>query len=154
MEAVRVQNWEEVKSIIQECFAGDVDLIGKYHIKSGTSFYECVDDTFNVLRYYTNDDFEFYKIVEEDTIGFFGIEPGLDYLTTFCLKVKHRTEKNKHEMWKLIVEKMGEFNCALYAKNKRAITYLIKCGCKVKQRSNHNNEPIIILNFKKEESCL
>jgi hypothetical protein len=154
MKIERVQNWEEVKAIIQDCFSGDDDLINKYHIKAGSPLYDCVDDTFNVLRYYTNNDFEFYKVTEGETIGFIGIEPGLNYLTTFCLKMEHRTEKNKFELWCFIRDLLKNFNCALYKKNQRAITYLIKCGCKVIERKNYNNEPIVILNYKKEETCL
>lgn len=152
----RVQRWEEIKSIVEECFSGDIDLVEKYHIKSGTSLNECVEDTFMVLKNFTNPDFMFYKIIDTEVCGFIGIEPEGGHLTTFCLKNGYRSSENKERLWDLIVESFngGNFNCGLYSKNERAINYLLSKGCKIGMRSIYNENPIVILNYiKKEVIC-
>lgn len=156
MKLFKVQRWEEVKSIVQECFERDDDLVNKYHIKSGTSLEECVEDTFNVLKNFTNFDFEFYKVVDKEICGFIGIEYSGGHLTTFCLKKEYRTKEYKEGLWNLIVElfKGESFNCGLYSKNERAINYLLDNGCSIGMRSLYNEHPIVILNYlKKEELC-
>lgn len=148
---IRVQKWEEVEEIIKDCFSGDEDLLNKYHIKAGHGLDECVSDTINVLKNYTSFDFEFYKMEEEEPVGFIGIEPSLKYLTTFCVKKEYR---GKVDLWKHILELMGdEFKCALYGKNTRAINFLLRNGCRVVKEGLYDNETIIILNYKKEDIC-
>jgi hypothetical protein len=154
MKLVRVQNWNEVKKIIEDCFSGDEELLEKYHIKAGTSLEECVEDTYDVLKNGSNYDFEFYKVENDQLVGFVGMEPESKYLTTFCLKKEFRTEKNKDELWGLIVSVLNEgFRCGLYQKNLRAINFLIKNGCEVVTRSEYDNKPVVILNYKKEVVC-
>jgi hypothetical protein len=151
MKIEKVQDRKEIKSVVEKCFSGDDELINKYHIKAGTCLEDCVEDTCNVLENYTCWDFEFYKIIDKDVIGFIGFEPSISHLTTFCLIKEHRTEKNKKGMWTFINYLLPEgFNSALYKKNERAIKYLTHNGCTVKSESVYNNEPIVILNFKKE----
>lgn len=156
MNLSKVQRWEEVKSTVKECFSGDVDLIEKYHVKAGASLDECVEDTYNVLKNFTNKDFEFYKIIDGEVVGFLGIEPEGNYLTTFCLKKEYRDKKYKEDLWDLIVGifKGENFSCGLYSKNERAINYLLNKGCSIGIKSIYNEHPIVILNYlKKEESC-
>ena len=154
MKIEKVQERKEIKSIVEKCFNGDNDLIEKFHIKAGTCLEDCIEDTCNVLENYTCWDFEFYKVIDKEVIGFIGIEPMISHLTTFCLIKERRTKENKEKLWELIGELLpGGFNCGLYKKNERAIKYLITNGCTVKRESVYNNEPIIILNFKKEVLC-
>lgn len=153
--ASKVQNWSEVRSIICECFSGDNELVSKYHIKAGTSLEECVEDTFNVLKTGVNFDFEFYKVLNSAGVvcGFIGVEPGINFLTTFCLKKRYRLNEYKDALWNLIVEifKGESFNSGLYKKNERAINYLIKNGCEIKSESRYNDHPIVIINYLKKE---
>lgn len=151
MKLEKVQDRKEIKSIVEKCFDGDVELIEKFHIKSGTSLGECADDTCNVLENYTCFDFEFYKIIDKDVCGFIGIEPSISHLTTFCLIKESRTKENKEKLWELIRELLpGEFNCGLYKKNERAIKYLLNNGCTVKSEGIYNEHSIQILNFKNQ----
>lgn len=155
LQESKVQNWEEVKSIIHECFSGDKELIEKYHIKAGTSLEECVEDTFNVLKTCVNFDFEFYKVMNKSGIvcGFIGVEPAGCFLTTFCIKQRYRVSEYKDAFWNLIMKifKGESFNSGLYKKNDRAINYLIKNGCEIKSESKYNDHPIVIINYLKKE---
>lgn len=150
-----VKNRDEIKSIVRECFSTDSELIDEFHIKAGTSSEECIDDTCNVLFNQTYGDFEFYKILKSDRlIGFIGIEPSAKYLTTFCLKKKDRNEGNKKELFQSIIKLLGEeFSCALYAKNRRAIKYLIKQGMEISEGGIFNEHVFEKLTYKKEVLC-
>jgi hypothetical protein len=154
MRLSKAQNWSMIKSIIHECFSGDEGLVNKYHIKSGTSLKECVEDTCSVLKDFTNFDFEFYKVMDgEMVVGFIGVEPEIKFLTTFCLKKEYRSKEYKDGLWKLIVGFFnGEnFNSGLYKKNERAIKYLVDNGCEIKSEGQYNDHPIVVLNYLKKE---
>lgn len=154
MKLVKAQNWEDVKDTVKICFSNDKKLINEFHIKAGSSLDACVDDTYTVLKQYTAFDFEFYKVVDGEVIGFVGIEPSIEHLTTFCLKNGFRTNENKDKLWQLINGLFENgFKCGLYLKNSRAINYLLKRGCTVKCESEYNGNPIVVLNYKKEVTC-
>jgi hypothetical protein len=156
-----IENRDEIKDIVYECFSGDSDLIERYHIKSGSSLRDCAEDTFRVLKDETTEDFRFYKVTDHKGVlcGFIGvdlIESDINNLTTFCLKPGYRSEENKEELWQLIMEifRGGGFVCALYSKNERAINYLLKRGCNLFNADTHNGHPVDVLYYlKKEELC-
>ena len=150
MKLVQVQHWEDIKSIVKECFDNDEKLISEYHVLAGKGLEECVEDSYNVLKLYTAYDFEFYKIDDDGLIGFVGIEPSIRHLTTFCLKKQHRTKENKWKLWELITSKFEKgFMCGLYKRNSRAINYLLDNGCLIFKESEINGHPIVVLNYKK-----
>lgn len=157
IKIVRSQNWEDIKSVVLECFRDDHDLLNKYHIKAGSSLSECVEDTCSVLKNGTNFDFTFYKLINDAGIicGFLGVEPDSSHLTTFCLKKRYRVKEYKDSLWKIIVGFLGEeFNCGLYAKNERAVNFLLKNGCSIGIKSTYNDNDIVILkHLKKEAIC-
>jgi hypothetical protein len=154
MKLVQVQHWEDIKSIVEECFSGDEDLLNKYHIKAGRGLDECVADTYNVLKMYTAFDFEFYKIDDDGLVGFIGVEPSIRHLTTFCLKKQCRTKENKWKLWEMINSFFEKgFMCGIYKRNSRAIKFLTDNGCVIFKETEINGHPIVVIDFKKEVIC-
>ncbi len=110
---------------IKECFDTDKDLINYYDPTSNVSSNEeAIVDIYHKLVDHAKDGkCTFYK----DEIGYIFYREKL--LISFCVKKEYRDKYNLSYFGNLIKSKVGHnFDCFLFNKNKRAISFLERLG--------------------------
>ncbi len=119
-------------------FLDDNLLLDKYHVHSGT-LVECVNDTY--LKIMDADNMyplEWYIIHDGlETIGYCVTSKTYSFLYSFGINVKHRTSENMVEWFENVKGLfVGSFTCGLWAKNDRAIDYLVRNGMSVYDKTD------------------
>lgn len=122
-----IEQIENYKPLLAECYAADLDLINKWHTTKGLE--ECVEKEFADLQHAK---VTMFKVVKNDMLaGYFCKElfSGRDFLTGFFLMPKFRTKYFKKKYWALIC---GEFRkpffCGLYENNIPANKFIVNRG--------------------------
>ena len=118
---------------IMSAFSEDADLVDKYHCVEGT-FEMCVTDTYIKVKQASSlYPMQWYNIYEGDeVIGYVVTCKTYNFLYSFGINIGYRT----HENMATYFDKMsslfdGGFTCGLWAKNIRAIEYMMKNGMKI-----------------------
>jgi len=127
---------ELTQSIIENGFKLDKDLIGIYHIESGTDYKTCATRTYNDLKNTTLPSFKFYGVFEDDDlVGFFGtedIDHGVHYVNTIFVKPEYRNRAAMKGFYKCLTDIVGNnYVTALYKKNSRAIDFYLNNNGKI-----------------------
>lgn len=134
--------------VVEECFAGDKELLEEFHICAPCSLKQAVTDTVNVLKSGSvHPDFTMYKLlIGTELVGFFGTELNNTFLTTFCLKKEYRRPDILEGFWEIINQYLpGTFRTALYTRNSRAVKFMLNNGGEVKKRFLSNGKPAVLL---------
>jgi hypothetical protein len=129
---VLVQELDNYKHIIYDCFSTDKDLIEKWHIESGSTLENCTNRTYNDMK---DLDLKFNTIYKEDKLlGYFGKEKfnNMNFLTGFFIKPEYRNKDNIKEFWNIVNNTFENklFYAGLYNKNVPAINFLTRNGGK------------------------
>lgn len=129
---------------IMSAFSDDTDLVSKYHCVDGT-FQMCVTDTyFKIKQASSLYPMEWYNIHEGDAIiGYVVTCKTYSFLYSFGMNIGYRTPSNMITYFdKISCLFDGGFTCGLWAKNIRAIEYLMKNGMKI---SNQDKETVHLI---------
>ena len=123
----------DIKAILEECFATDLDLLNRYHIEAPAPLVTCVNRTYKDLM--SCPEIVFYKIFDlSRLIGYFCKETdkyGNKYLTGFFLKPEYRNWDYIKEFWSIVNKEIGEdYSVGLYEKNSRAVKFIERSGGK------------------------
>jgi hypothetical protein len=114
-------------------FVDDELLMSKYHIFSGTLI-ECANDTYLKIMD-ANDKYplEWYVICDGiEPIGYCVTSKTYSFLYSFGINISHRTSDNMEEWFDKVKSLfVGSFTCGLWAKNERAIDFLLKNGMNI-----------------------
>ena len=133
----KVESKSHLYEAIIVAFLDDKLLINKYHVNVG-SFVECVNDTYlKIIDADKEYPLEWYVINDGiETIGYCITSKTYSFLYSFGINIKHRTKENMVN-WFENVKKLfiGGFTCGLWAKNDRAIDYLVRNGMNVYDRN-------------------
>lgn len=124
----------DLKDILEECFATDLDLLNRYHIEAPAILSTCVKRTYDDLM--ACDDIVFYKVFENNNlIGYFCKEKDKydnKYLTGFFLKPVYRKSEYVKRFWDIVDKEIGEdYLIGLYEKNSRAVKFVERGGGEV-----------------------
>lgn len=123
---------------IQTAFADDTKLVEDFHIKGG-SIENCISDTYDKIIDTTEKySLEWYEVLDgELIIGFSVICKAYSFLYSFGIHLSYRQHHVLEKWWTLIKNKLGgNFTCALWTKNSRAISFLVKNGMQIYQHNN------------------
>lgn len=134
--------------VVEACFAGDRELLERFHVCAPCSLKEAVADTVAVLKSgNVHPDFALYKLlIGTELVGFFGTELNNTFLTTFCLKKEYRRPDIIEGFWEVINEYLpGTFRTALYAQNSRAVNFMLNNGGELVNEYNYNGKPVVLL---------
>jgi hypothetical protein len=119
-------------------FVDDELLMSKYHIFSGTLI-ECANDTYLKIMD-ANDRYplEWYIICDGvDPIGYCVTSKTYSFLYSFGMNITHRTSDNMEEWFDKVRSLFnGSFTCGLWAKNERAIDFLLKNGMNIYDKTD------------------
>jgi hypothetical protein len=124
---------------IMNAFEGDYELVDKYHYIN-SDYIECVTDTYLKIKDAQNKyPLDMYEIkMGEEIIGYVVICKTYNFLYSFGINVNQRTPKNMEYFFKKIAILFnGGFTCGLWAKNMRAIEYLLKNGMEIYKREDN-----------------
>lgn len=128
-----IKDEDRLYRAIQIAFAGDEDLIKRFHSMGG-SFEACVQDTFDkIIDASAETLLEWYEIVHDgEVIGYTVLSKMYRYLFSFGIAKNKRTRDAVGLWWsQLTCLLKGGFTCHVWAKNKRAIHFLMKKGMNV-----------------------
>jgi hypothetical protein len=143
----KTTDWQRV---IEACFAGDSELIEKYHVCAPCTLKEASNNTFNVLKSgNVHPDFQMYKLmIGSELIGFSGTEMNDTFLTTFCIKKEHRNKAVMEDFWRVLDGYISDpCRTALYTRNSRAIGFIKDNGGEEVTRFHLNGEEAVLLEF-------
>lgn len=118
---------------IMSAFSDDTDLVDKYHCVEGT-FHMCVTDTYLKIKQASSlYPMEWYNIHEGSSIiGYVVTCKTYNFLYSFGININYRTHKNMATYFDKMSSLFdGGFTCGLWAKNIRAIEYMMKNGMKI-----------------------
>lgn len=128
---------------IMSAFSEDADLVDKYHCVEGT-FEMCVTDTYLKIKQASSlYPMEWYNIHEgNEVIGYVVACKTYSFLYSFGINIGYRTHENMEKYFDKMSSLFdGGFTCGLWAKNSRAIEYLMKNGMKI----NNQEQDIVQL---------
>ena len=124
---------------IMNAFEGDYELVDKYHYIN-SDYIECVTDTYlKIKQAQKKYPLEMYDSkLGEDVIGYVVICKTYNFLYSFGINVQYRTPQNMTFFFKKIAMSFnGGFTCGLWAKNMRAIEYLLKNGMEIYKKEDN-----------------
>ena len=133
----RVESKNHLYEAILVAFLDDTLLINKYHVNIG-SLVECVNDTYRKIMDADNIyPLEWYVVHDGiETIGYCITSKTYSFLYSFGINIKHRTSENMINWFENVKGLfIGSFTCGLWAKNDRAIDYLVRNGMNVYDRN-------------------
>ena len=150
---IRIKDASEIKSIMQECFAADKDLLNKWHISAPASLEVCVEKTFNDMKK-VDSSFQFFvAFVQGTLVGYWGVESGC-YMNLIFVKPEYRNKEFLTLFWNEIEARMGDrFYTAIYSKNKPANDFYSKLGTTI-DTFELDGHPAVIFMFNKKETRL
>jgi hypothetical protein len=133
----KIESKSHLYEAILVAFLDDTLLLNKYHVNKG-SLVECVNDTY--LKIIDADEeypLEWYTIHDgTETIGYCITSKTYSFLYSFGININHRTKDNMIDWFENIKGLfIGSFTCGLWAKNDRAIDYLVRNGMNVYDRN-------------------
>jgi len=143
MEMRFIKDKNRLLEAIQSAFSGDEDLINCFHIVSTGELRDCVEDTYyrivQASEEYLLDWFEIRK--NGKVIGFTILSRPYSFLYSFGLNKEYRKREISEYWWQFVRGVLGnKFSCVLWAKNSRAINFLVKNGMKIfaqKEKETH-----------------
>lgn len=138
----------DVYNVLYTCYESDPELIAKFHVTSGSGLDSCVDKTFNDFFY---NGVDVYSVEKDDKfVGYFGSLNG--YLNGFFIMPEFRTEEGKKEFWNTIVDHFnGSFETAIFDKNTRAASFLLKHGCTLDRSINTDSGSGKVYSYKENK---
>jgi hypothetical protein len=119
-------------------FKGDIELIEKYHVV-GLTLNKCVEDTYDkIIEAIHQYPLEMHQIVHNgEVIGYSIICKAYSFLYSFAINIEHRNAKVVGAWFDKVCEQLqNNFTCALWAKNTRAIGFLLRNGLKIHEQKN------------------
>jgi len=137
---------DKIFHAIEIGFHNDMDLFEKYHYLNTQDAKTCSLHTFNsILEFCDTYAGEFYEVLQGDiVIGFTVISKPYNILYSFGINIEYRNIDNLATWFELVSFLLQEnFTCLLYAKNKRAIEFLVKNGMYIFDQ----DEDLVSLNF-------
>lgn len=135
----------DYKGIIATCFAQDHDLISTWHLNSGESLDNCVNQTYyDMLKVKVE-----FNVIHDgsDLVGYFVKEmcQGAEFLSGFFVMPKYRKKETIGEFWAMIKSEFNTpFFCGLYKKNKPAIEFIKRNGGEIAASVDDQAEPGLI----------
>lgn len=133
MKFVRLYDDNELYEAIVISFSNDYDLIKKYHVIEGT-LVECVTDTYLKIREASEMyPMEWYKVlVKGRVVGYCIMCQTYSFLYSFGINMQYRNRMELEDFFSQVKKYFGQgFTCGLWAKNTRAIDFLIKNGMQI-----------------------
>lgn len=127
-----IHEMRDLYECVYSAFAGDKDLVDKYHIV-GESLDDCVRDTYNKIVEASKDiTLEWYAVTDDaKIIGFVVISLAHKVLYSFGLNIKYRQNYSDIMFTEISQLFDSEFICLLWNKNARAIKYLERNGMRI-----------------------
>jgi hypothetical protein len=122
---------ENLLNAIKIGFDNDIDLLSKYHYLDNECHIKCVTDTHKKIIDFTESYAAewFELIVDNRVIGFTVISQAYNILYSFAINIEYRNVDNLTTWFEAVSFMLDEnFTCLLYAKNERAIDFLVKNG--------------------------
>lgn len=119
-------------------FKGDVELIEKYHVV-GRTLTQSVDDTYDkIIDCYNKYPMQLHQLViNGEVIGYSISCKAYNFLYSFAINIRYRNA-DVLSAWfnKVCNDLQNNFTCALWAKNTRAIQFLMRNGMKIHEQKN------------------
>lgn len=122
---------DELQDLITMSYAGDNDLLNKYHVKKFT-LKEAVKSEINSINNIgLNLKMNYFKVMfNNKPIGYF-VKSG-KFLLSFAISIQYRTKEILTDWWNELTKNMGKnFTCGLLSNNTRALDYMKKRGMKI-----------------------
>lgn len=139
------------QSLIQECYASDHALINKFHITAGTGLDNCIDNTLVVLRSKAHK-LKIFEVLEDGKrVGYFGSAKKTDppILNTWFVMPEYRNPVKLSLFWKVIIYHFkSSFMTAIYSKNTRAESFLLRGGCEFLCEKTWEEDSVKIFAYK------
>ncbi len=138
MRLERIYESDVLYNSIVIAFKGDDKLFDTYHVVNG-ALTQSVNDTFeriiNTAKEFTC---EWYNVIKNDAvIGFCVMSKAYNVLYSFGIGIEHRAAEVLAPWFEIIAKELGDhFTCTLWAKNTRAIDYLIRNGMEIFSNNN------------------
>ena len=122
-------------------FMHDAELISKYHVLENSSFDDCVNDTFYKIIETSKElplDWFLVRNDDREIIGYCVLSRAYNYLYSFGVNIKYR-KGDVLSAWFLGISEIlqNHFVCGLWAKNKRAVEFLVRNGMKIFEEDNN-----------------
>ncbi len=122
-------------------FLHDEELISKYHIIEESDYQTCVNDTFEKIIETTRElPLEWFLVRNDnrEIIGYCVLSKAYNYLYSFGINKNYR-KGNVLSAWFIGISEIlqNHFICGLWAKNKRAVDFLVKNGMKIFEEDNN-----------------
>lgn len=129
MEKISI-NKEQLMPYIMGAFVGDDEIVSYYDkARMISSIMGACQDIHKKITQEYNDCV--LVGIEEDNrkLGYFAYSPDRAYLVSFGINKSYRVLESLKEFWGFIKSDIGDtFQCMLFSHNKRAISWLEKCG--------------------------
>lgn len=142
----KITSKDKILNAIEIGFQNDMDLFQKYHYLNTQDEKTCSFHTFkSVIEFCDTYAGEFFEVLIEDiVIGFTVISKPYNILYSFAINIEHRNIDNLATWFEMVSFLLQEnFTCLLYAKNERAIEFLVKNGMYIFQK----DEDLVSLNY-------
>lgn len=141
MLSVKTISNENLIYFIRKAFDGDIELLNYYDRGLEKRNLDAMaNDTYVKLQDYEHLLFDScaYSVYKgEEAIGYYFVTTEPNMLISFGVNKKHRNKETLIEFFKIIAETLDyDFEMFLYAENKRATDWLVKCGMEVSIRMN------------------
>lgn len=134
----------QLPEAVQASYEGDKDLLNKYHVAKWDTVKGAVTSTMVMIHACSKvKDLSYYKVThQKKCIGY--IVTFDNFLYSFGLSIKSRTEEIKEAFWSAIKKLLGnQFGCSLYNNNVRAIKFLEKQGMEIGSVDEENHMTIL-----------
>lgn len=135
MKFEKIDNKDKLYRGVAISFWGDDALINKYHKVETNKFQDCVDDTFNsILDNSESLPMEWYLIRHDNNeiIGYCIASKAYNFLYSFGINKNYRNGEVLSNWFTSVAELLqNHFTSALWAKNTRAIEFLVKNGMEI-----------------------
>jgi len=133
MQFTKITDAKRLYDAIFVAFAGDNDLVERWHILGGT-LEACVADTYNKIVHATSImAMDWYEVWIDDTkVGYTVLSRSYNILYSFAINISFRGPAVQEEWFHKVGHLLrGEFFCTLWSKNERAIQFLVKHGMEI-----------------------
>lgn len=116
----------------------DAQCLARYHVAAPCTETQAVASTLAVLQQDVAEDFALYLLPAQS--GFVGVEPSLNFLTTFSLYPGSRTRVGAAQLWSLVANLLRidrPVRTAVYARNSPARRFLRRAGFRLTTAVRH-----------------
>ncbi len=130
-------SFSEIEKYVSLAFAGDTDLIEKYHFSDKTLPDTISNNVKNIMEMKKIYPIQCYSVnVFGNEIGFTVANENLLY--SFGINKEYRTKEIVLGWWQEVRRMTDDFVCCLYPENTRAINFFVRNGMEISSSTNEN----------------